>query len=258
MVDILGFKISDLSIDQTIEKIVDLIKTPGKHLILTANPEILVKAFFNKEYYLVLSSADLILADGFGIILAARYLKKSIRNGRVTGVDLLKEIAKQSDKLGFRLYLTGLKQDILNFATQRIKEDYAKVNIVGFKKGPIFSLNDLNGLDNNLDNIELINNINFCQPNIIFVGFGSPKQEIWLKSYFNKIEPNIGIGVGGAIDYLSGIAKQPPEIIKRFGLEWLWRLIRQPRRVLRIVTAVIVFPVLVFLYKDKVPHRTEH
>lgn len=256
MPDILGLTINDLSVDQAVEQLVVLLNKPGNHLILTANPEILVSSFFNQNLYNLFKKADLILADGVGLILAARYLGQPIKNGRVTGVELLKQVCKKSQEFGFKIFLTGSDENVLDFATQNLKRKYKNVNIVGFKKGPIFSLNNLNKLINDFNNKELINNINYLKPNLIFVGFGSPKQEIWLNNFFGQIEPNLGIGIGGAIDYLSGFIKEPPILIKKIGLEWLWRLIKQPKRLIRIIKAILVFPILVILFKNRVPHRT--
>ncbi|MFZ5391456.1 MAG: WecB/TagA/CpsF family glycosyltransferase, partial [Patescibacteria group bacterium] len=142
MPDILGLSISDLSCDEAVNQISNLLNKPGKHLVLTANPEILVSSFFNKDLYQLFKKADLILADGFGLILAATYLGTPIKKGRVTGVELLKRICQKSYDLGFKIFLTGADENILDFATQRIKEKYNNVNIVGYKKGPIFSINN--------------------------------------------------------------------------------------------------------------------
>jgi len=257
MPQLLGFEISDIGLPAALTTIAGLTKQTGRYLIVTANPEILVEGFFNKKFRQVLQTAQLLLPDGFGLLVLAKFFSKpGFRHGRVTGVDLVKGLVEKANDLNISVFFIGSNINILQSATHNLSKLFnKKLNIIGFAEGPIFNKYDNFPINSKINN-ELINKIINCKPDILLVGFGSPKQELWLNYYLNKLPVKVGIGVGGTFDYLSGVAQIPPTFFKKNGLEWLWRFVKQPKRVFRIFKAVILFPFLVLLFRNKVPYGT--
>jgi N-acetylglucosaminyldiphosphoundecaprenol N-acetyl-beta-D-mannosaminyltransferase len=244
MFTLFGIKIADIDLDKTLAKIQDFLQDGRKHLVVTANPEIMVYAHNHLEYKKILQGADLVVPDGFGLVLASYLGLSPLAKGRVTGVELAENLIKNSTKGGYSIFLVGATKDILEKATLNFSSKYTKINIVGYNSGSIFSVDDKFPLQNK-ENDELLEEIKNKKPDIILVAFGHPKQELWLKYYMSELPVKVGIGIGGALDYFAGKAIVPPKIVRSIGLEWLWRLIMEPKRAKRIFIAVVIFPVLV-------------
>ncbi len=257
MLEIFKIKIDDLSLEEALTKIRGFLTDGKQHLIVTANPEILLQAKADSDYHQILARADLKLADGFGLVLLGYLFSKPLKNSRVTGVDLIQALARDSKKYSYSLFFTGFSDFILQKTTHNLSIKYGKINISGVKIGPVFDKYSKFPFQDNT-NDELINEINKKQPDILLVGFGAPKQEKWIDCYLPQLKSvKVAIGVGGVFDYLSGNILRAPEFFRKIGLEWLWRLIRQPQRLIRIIKAVIVFPVLAIIDKFKnVPRGT--
>ncbi|MDH5596585.1 MAG: WecB/TagA/CpsF family glycosyltransferase [Candidatus Peregrinibacteria bacterium] len=241
-----------------------------KHFIVTPNPEMLVGASQDEEFRKVLQSANMAVADGIGILWAAYYLslptsksklleffrllwslmKVPIRSSslfkmlpqRVTGADLLFEIVEASQETGWRIYLLGAAPGVAGAAIDRLIKKYPKAIFAGsFAGTPAPSHED-----------DLVQRINLAEPDILFVAYGNPEQEKWIHRNLPKMETvKVAMGVGGAIDFASGRVKRAPKLLRKLGLEWFWRLVREPRRLKRIFRATIIFPSLIFRLKLK-------
>jgi N-acetylglucosaminyldiphosphoundecaprenol N-acetyl-beta-D-mannosaminyltransferase len=173
-----------------------------------------------------LNEADLTVADGAGLMWAARYLGKPLR-ARVTGVELVRSLARMAEKRGFRIYLLGAREGIAQAAARVLQDEYPNLLIAGTYAGSP-ALEDEEGI---------INRIVAARPHMLFVAYGFPQQDMWIERNRNRMNVPLSMGVGGAFDYISGAIKRAPAWIRRLGLEWLYRLIRQPwrwRRMLRL------------------------
>ncbi len=244
-----GLSVSNLGFAGTLGRIIGFAKGDGHHLVITANPEIMVYAHNHPEYRQILQGASLVVADGIGLVMASYLSSSPLTNGRVVGIDLVKELVKNSGEKGYSVFLVGVDNEILQKATLNLSSSYSKINIVGYKQGPIFAKNAQFPLSD-LKNDELLVAINQAKPDILLVGFGHPKQELWLNYYLPQLPVKVGIGVGGSFDYLAGDIKRSPRVLQMIGLEWLWRLFSNPwLRLARIFTAVAVFPILFFVDK---------
>lgn len=234
---ILGVSISIISHEALLEMIGErLSQRQTCTVVANANPEILIQAYKNTDYREILNSADIIIPDGIGVVMALRFLY-GIRIERIAGVDLAQKIlalASHHKKTAFLLGATDAanKRAIANITrkTKNLK---------------------LYGLGGNFSETEAIERINAFNPDILFVALGSPKQEIFIKNLFHipystfHIPPLI-MAIGGAIDFWAHPSLRAPKMLQRIGLEWLWRLIQQPWRLKRIFNAVIVFPFVCF------------
>jgi len=243
-------------------------QTHKHHMIVTPNPEMVVHSEKHPSFKHVLNSASLSVPDGIGILWASYYLSlpkaknqlferfkvvstllkvlfkaKSIYKvlpGRVTGADLLFKIVEESQKKGWSIYLLGAAPGVANIAIDNLLKLYPQAIFAGsFAGTPAKSHED-----------ELAERINLAKPDILFVAYGSPAQEEWIYRNIKKLDTvKIAIGVGGAIDFAAGKAKRAPKLIRSLGLEWFWRLLRQPSRIKRIWNATFVFVKLVFRLK---------
>jgi len=202
-IEILGVKIDNLTLIKILEKIEYFLLSSRTNYIVTPNPEIILTAQNNTELKNMLNEADLSIPDGVGLKIASKFKIKE----RITGTDLMNNILKKyiNKKFKFIINETGLssKKEVLQKANVKIDESY---------------------------------------PDIIFVGLGCPRQEKWIKENIAKY-PNtrLILTVGGAFDFLTGKQKRAPLLFRKIGLEWLWRLIKQPKRYKRIFNATIKF-----------------
>ena len=211
--------------------------------IFTPNPEMIVATRRDVEYASVLNRSDINIADGFGLTILTRgHLP------RYPGIDLVKDILEIANEKSSKIFLLGTgNQKTLDVAVAKIKEKYPRVIISGTNIGPRFDLSR-KIIDESADE-EAINQIIMTAPEIIFVAFGHGKQEKWIIEH-KKDFPSVRImmGVGGAIDMIAGVQRRAPCFLRRIGLEWLWRLLREPKRIGRIYRATVVFTLQNFKY----------
>lgn len=220
--ELFGVSISRASRDETLDRIRIFLFEPKFHRIATVNPEFLVLATENKALKASLMQADLCVADGFGIVLAGLLQGKKIT--RFPGADIVKEILAIAERESYSVSLV-LKKDGLS--------SYEEISEVLLKEYP---------------RLRIISEP--AQAEVVFCNFGAPEQEIFLENLrSNPGNIRLAIGVGGSFDYLTGKLRRAPKIMRLLGLEWLWRLILQPKRWQRIWNAVAVFPVKVLLEK---------
>lgn len=256
MVNILGINLSVLNRAATLEKVQEFLSDSRQHYLVTPNPEIILQSHKDEELFYILNQADLALTDGFGIKLAGIVTGYNIP--RLTGADLaldLLELAREQK----------LKVAVLNWEGGLSKNTDIAAALA--KKYPGLEILVLDYARNQAPSRELLEKINAFQPIIFFNTFGAPAQEKFIYHNLKKMPSvKIAIGVGGAFDFITGQARRAPRIMRCLGLEWLWRLIRQPQRVKRIFNAVFVFSwvllrsklnhfsyrqnVACFLYKD--------
>ncbi|MGM0409983.1 MAG: WecB/TagA/CpsF family glycosyltransferase [Bacillota bacterium] len=247
-VDILGVKINKLNMEQALNRIFSIIKKDKKAMVVTPNAEMIMRARKNKELKSILNEADLSLADGAGVLLASKLFNIDIKE-RVSGFDLLIEILsynKFSNK--FSVYFLGAEPGIVDKMIENLNDsskslannkNLAKnLEIAGYHHGYLNS--DLKK--------EVIKDINEKKPDILFVGMGAPLQEKFLKKNMEKLNINIGVTVGGSFDVLAGNLKRAPKFIQKIGLEWLYRLIQEPKRFKR--TLLLPQFAVIALYKS--------
>jgi len=225
----------------------------GKRLIFTPNPEMLVDATIDKDFLKVLNSSDINIADGVGLKWASRWLGLigTIKDSqtismRVTGADFSRKLVELAAGRGWRVYLLGGGPGVASQAARQLQTEYGQSASKGFEvkadEGPVLSQDDGVWLK---ESRKTVKRIAAYGPEILLVAFGHKKQERWLVENRDMMQFGVAMGVGGTLDYLSGRVRRAPEWLRRVGLEWLFRLIVEPRRWRRIVKAVLVFPWMV-------------
>jgi N-acetylglucosaminyldiphosphoundecaprenol N-acetyl-beta-D-mannosaminyltransferase len=217
-INILDVPILHINNGDFIELLDQRIQNKVKTFVVTANPEIVMKA--NKEtlYRSYLQRADFITADGIGIVMASKILNKSLP-GRVTGYDMMLDLLERADKNQYRVYFLGAEPSILELFLKKVKARYPQVEIVGSHNG-FFDWHDNN----------IKEDIQALEPDLIFVALGVPRQEQWIVEHYDSFQKGIFIGVGGSFDVMAGVVKRAPEIWQKLNLEWFYRLLNQPSR----------------------------
>lgn len=243
---ILGVKIDAINKEDFKKNIIKFIAEKKFHQIATVNPEFLVDAQKNTEFKNVLNNTTLNIIDGFGLQLAY-YLKYKIFPDRLPGVDMVEEIFSLGQKNNYSVFLLGSTELSLKLAKAEIKKKYPQLKIYALAGGSINKI-----ADSWQQTDDIITTINLNQPDILLVGLGHPKQEIWIYDHKYKLKTvKVAIGVGGTFDYLSKQVKRAPLLYRQFGLEWLYRLYQQPWRWRRIIKAVFIFLYLFITKHEK-------
>lgn len=223
-IDILGVKIDNFKMNEATEKVIQYMYTDNKHEIYTPNPEIVMIANENKELMNILNNADLVVPDGIGIIIAAKILKKNIPE-RVAGYDLVQNVFQAMKDTDKTVYFLGGAKNVAIEAAEKMKEYHKGLKIVGIHDGYF----------DEKEEKRIIEEINKLSPDLLLVGLGVPKQEKWINNNIHKLNIKVGIGVGGSFDGMSGRVKRAPIIFQKLCLEWFYRLMRQPTRLIRML-----------------------
>ncbi len=230
---LLGVKVDAFTRAEALSHAGQLLASGGQHIITTPNPEMLVAAQADLEFREILNRAALALPDGIGLLLAGRLFGVDFPE-RVSGVDFVWDLAKFAAEHHYTLYLAGGKPGVAKAATENIISRLRNREIVvGWEVEPT------------------VEKIRTARPDILFVALGHGRQEKWIAQHLKELPSvKVAMGVGGAFDFISGRIVRAPRFLRLLGLEWLWRLIRQPWRITRIYNAVIRFPFLVV--KEKI------
>jgi len=240
-INILGVEIDDLSAAEVADLAAGNLQIGGKTFIATPNPEMLVAAQKDGEFARALNSADIKIADGVGLKLGAKILKKELKN-RVTGTDLMDRLCGLAAERGYSIYLLGAQNGVAREAAKRLSTKFVQLKIAGAESG---------GKMDAWDSRVIVEHINAVSPDMLFVALGHGKQEKWIFENLEKLPSvKLAMGVGGAFDFFAGRAKRAPRWMRDAGLEWLWRLIREPKRYKRIWNAAAVFPWLCLIKKS--------
>ncbi len=233
--EILGIPIDNLSKKEVLNHIRGFLDEPRYHRTATVNPEFLLLAEQDAAFHEALLAADLRITDGFGIVLAGLLHGRCIT--RFPGADLMEAILEIANKHKLSIYL-AVRADGLS--------SYEEVATAISKKYPGLNIDGANMDTESVCRIPYAGigtDIRYTKYDILLCNFGAPEQELFLANLKNNPKNiRLGMGVGGSFDYLTGKLRRAPKCLRMFGLEWLWRLILQPKRFGRIWNAVIVFP----------------
>lgn len=247
-ISILGVNIDKLTIKDAEKRVESFLNSNNINTIYTPNTEIVMEAKKDDDLKKILNSGDLVIPDGIGLVYASKIKKKALPE-RVAGFDLSMKILDIANEKGCSLFLVGGKPGIADMAVENIKKQYPNINIVGSHHG-YFKGTHI-GHKGHEEEIKVLNKIKKSKPDIIFVGFGAPKSEKWIHENKDKLNCKVIIGNGGTIDILAGTVKRAPEIYQKLGLEWLYRLIKDPKRIKRQM-ALPLFVLIVLFSKDDV------
>lgn len=274
-ISILGVRIDNVTMEEAVARVGEMIEGGGKHYLVTPNPEFLVEAQRDKEFGRILSEADLSIPDGVGLLAAAKYLtfNLSVRpwflkliiyfiyglrvggavlfdrgflevvSERVSGSDLVSHLIEEAARQGGTVFLLGARGGVAERASQLLAANYPGLRVLGAYSGDPAPHSDKE-VRKSIEKLSGGEHID-----LLFVAYGHQKQEKWIARNLSYLDVSVAMGVGGAFDFISGEVRRAPRWLQSLGLEWFFRLLVQPWRWRRIFKAVVVFPWLVFKEK---------
>ena len=219
---VLGVRVDCVDMNGALERIEDFVGSGSRHVVATVNPEFVMRAHDDRNFARVLEAADLCLADGNGVVWAARRQGCTLAKP-VTGVDLVPPLAELCARRQFRLFLLGAAPGVADELAARLRAKHPGLEVAAHSGSPDPS-----------SDAESVSMINAERPHMLLVAYGSPKQELWIDRVGDKLEGvAVAMGVGGAFDFLTGRVPRAPRWMRRAGMEWLFRLANQPWRIRR-------------------------
>lgn len=216
---LLGVEVDNVTTEQFLDALDEFIREGTPHQVAYVNVDSINRAFLDRKYREILDTCDLVYPDGMGVVYASWVFGHSLKE-RVTAGDLIPALCKRCVANGYRLFLLGGEPGVVEQARNELLEDYPDLQIVGARHG-FFSDGDSH---------ELIEEVRRAKPDILMVGMGVPKQEKWLRRYLNELGVPVAWGVGALFDFISGRFPRAPVWMRKLGLEWMFRLIVEPKR----------------------------
>ncbi|MDN5326978.1 MAG: N-acetylglucosaminyldiphosphoundecaprenol N-acetyl-beta-D-mannosaminyltransferase [Moorella sp. (in: firmicutes)] len=219
---ILGNRVDSLTLAAAVARVAGFIAAGSPHHIVTMNAEIAYLAYKDPGLQAVINRAHMVTADGSGVVWAARKLGNPLPE-RVTGIDLVQALAAEGARRGWRFYLYGAAPGVAAAAAAKLQGEYPGLVIAGTTHGYL----DPDAMPT------LLAEIKKARPHILLVGLGAPKQEYWIATHLEELQVPVAMGVGGSFDVLAGVVRRAPAWVQRLNLEWLYRVVKEPKRLKR-------------------------
>ena len=218
--NILGYKV----FNETKENFLREIDKRDKTIVISGNPEILYNGLENEKLNKLFNGKDsIIIPDGVGTVLAAKMVKNPVKE-KIAGIEVMKAIIEKCEKEGKGIYLLGAEEEILKLCKENIKKTFPNIKIVG-SHNRFF---DLNNCD------DIIEDIKKSNPWGLFIAMGCPRQENFIVNYIDELNCNFYMPVGGSFDVFAGKVNRAPKWMLSLGLEWLYRVLKEPWRIKRL------------------------
>jgi N-acetylglucosaminyldiphosphoundecaprenol N-acetyl-beta-D-mannosaminyltransferase len=253
-VNLFGVPIDRISCQNVIERFDKFVSQRKPTFVVTPDTLAILRARKDKKYLDITKKADLVTPDGAGILWATVTLDVPLIE-RITGIDLINKICTAAVEKDYKLYLLGSKNEVIDKAVRNLKDNFPGINIVGYYHGYFDKLAP-NGDKIAKSEKDIIKEIKEKKPDFLLVGLGVPKQELWIAKHKDKLGVPVCIGIGGSFDVLSGKIPRAPLWMQNHGMEWIFRLIKEPKRLKRVI-ALPYFMWLIFLGKIELFFRTE-
>lgn len=226
-IDVLGVGFDNLTMAEAVERGMELVRSPGAHYVVTPNPEIVEVCREDRSAQAAVNGADLVLADGVGVIKGAAMLGTPLKE-RTPGIEFAAHLMDRLAEEGRSLYLLGAKPGVAEQAAAKLEAAHPGLRIAGtydgyFKEdGPV------------------VEDIRRSGAEVVFVCLGAPKQEKWMAKNGAATGAHLLCGLGGSLDVFAGVVERAPEGFQRLGLEWLYRLAKEPKRIGRMAKLPLV------------------
>lgn len=221
-IDVLGVGFDNMTMDQAVAEGMRLINTEGAHYVVTPNPEIVETCREDEEAMAVVRDADMVIADGIGIIYGAKILGTPLKQ-KLPGIEFAQNLMVRMAQEGKTLFLLGAKPGVAEEAGRKLQEKYPGLKIVGTHDGYF------------KEDEPVVEAIRQSGADVVFVCLGAPKQEKWMKKNGEATGAHLLLGLGGCLDVFSGTVQRAPEIYQKLGLEWFHRLMKNPSRIGRMM-----------------------
>lgn len=220
---ILGVEFDNLTLATAVDAAMEQIRAHKKGYVVTPNSEIVYVAQTDTVFRDILNRASLVLPDGIGIIYAAKILGQKL-SGKVAGCDFAEALVYQLSQEGRSLFLLGAKPGVAELAAKNLQKKYPGLVIAGTCDGYF---------KNEADAVKAVND---ARPDVLFVCLGAPKQERFMAGHMDELNVTLSCGLGGSVDVFAGTVQRAPEIFIKLGLEWFYRLLKEPKRIGRMMS----------------------
>ena len=221
-IDIVGTGVDNVDMQQAVERAQSLIEAGGAHYCVTPNSEILYDAIHSAPLAEIIRNADMVLPDGSGVVLASKLLGTPLKC-KVAGVEFAEALARKLAQSGRTLFLLGAKPGVAERAAEKLCQLAPGLRIAGTMDGYF------------KDDQEAVRRVREASPDVLYVCLGSPRQEQFIAANLESLGAKFMVGLGGSLDVFAGEAKRAPKIFIKLGLEWFYRLLKQPSRLGRMM-----------------------
>ena len=220
--DVMGIQFDNVTMEGALEIARGLLASEGASRVVTPNAEIAYEAMHSEELRGLLNGSDLVLPDGAGVVLASKILKKPLKQ-KVAGVDFADRLLGELAATGKSVYLLGSKPGVAELAAEKMMQKHPGLTVAGLRDGYF------------KDEAPVIEAINAVKPDVLFVCLGAPKQERFMEAHREELQVRLMAGLGGSLDSFAGTVKRAPRWMIKCSLEWLYRLIKEPKRFKRML-----------------------
>lgn len=234
---ILGVGVHAVTMEEAREQVLNFLNEDTCRMVFTPNPEFIMEAKVNQKFKDILNKGDLVIPDGIGVVIGAKILGTPLK-GRVPGFDLIQEVFNAIKGTDKSVYFFGAGPGVAEEAIEKMQEKYPGLKVAGYR----------NGYFDPEDEEQIVEDINKSGADLLLVGLGAPKQELFMNKYREELKPKVAAGIGGSFDGMAGRVKRAPLFFQKVGLEWFYRLLKQPSRAKR-MTRLPLFLVEVMKYR---------
>ena len=221
-VDVLGVRITPISVEEILTLIENWIKTGQRKYISVCPNYSIMNSHKDVQFRNILNGSALAVADGVSVVWACK-VQGYKKAKQVRGTDLMLQVCSMAAEKGYSNFFYGGAEGVPEKLSENLKQRFPGLKIAGIYSPPFSPLTEQESKD-------VLDMINAANPDILWVGLGAPKQELWMAHYINYLNVPVMIGVGAAFDFLSGNKQEAPKWVQRAALEWLFRLIKEPKR----------------------------
>ncbi len=225
-IDFMNIKIDNVTMDEALDKIREFIKTRNNAYVVTPNADHMMTLQTDEMFQKVYDEADLILTDGKPLMWIAKFYKTPIKE-KISGSDLFPRLCEMSAKEGYTMFFLGAAEGVAAKAKENLEKKYEGLNVVGTYSPPFGFEKDEQELN------KIINMVREAHPDILIVGLGAPKQEKFAYTYRDRLQVPVSLGLGASIDFEAGNIKRAPKWMSDVGLEWFYRMIKDPKRLVK-------------------------
>ena len=222
-VNVGGIKVDNVTMEETLAAISEFVALRKPCYLTSPNADIVIRYRRDREFARYYDEDALCLADGVSILLAAKFLGTPLKE-KISGSDLVPKVCELANRKGYKIFFMGGRPGAAVAAKAKLLETLKDIKIVGTYAPPFGFERDAAELQKIADMVKA------AKPDILFVGLGAPKQELWIKRYHEELGVPVSMGVGVTFEFIAGIVKRAPVWMQKVGLEWFWRLCMEPGR----------------------------
>jgi N-acetylglucosaminyldiphosphoundecaprenol N-acetyl-beta-D-mannosaminyltransferase len=246
-VGILGAYVDSVTLDEALQRAHEFVMSGTPHQVVTVNVDFIRLAQENLEFRAIINRSDLAIADGMPLVWASKLSGERLPE-RVTGVELVEQCCALAAREGYSVFLLGGEDGVAEAAGKILAERHAGLKVVGAYSPPVGPFSDE-------ENRKMVDMIREAQPDMLFVAFGAPKQDMWIAQHRDQISVPLAVGVGGVFNFVTGRVQRAPGWMQKSGMEWLFRVLQEPQRLWRRYF-LLDMPVLARIATDALRTRT--